>query len=787
MQILPKYAFAITATLAFVTVSTSRAQVSGVNAAFSPVGQRIFFSEDSGLTDGFLYGGDFGFRFGQFLELGGNYFFGNRLETDFSHFTPGLLTDNVMDKTAALEALGELETREVRLRRYGGKLRINVGHGRVFPFLSTGTGILRFNPDGVSASDYIYAQAGVGLTLGVSERYSASVSVENLSYRYNPATTFLNDDELVTAELSREDFRRATVHNWGLSASLHMNLGARASDWLTYFDRALLSQYRGGYFRLVVEPFYGQINFNDGLAFPASRAIGGINAGVDLGPYIGLRGFYWRDTDQEGIFEEGLPNKLGDVEFYGGELNLRFNSQFGARNFTPYLIVGGGYMNVTAGSGFVDLHGIVPESRYFAMGGGGMELSLTSVIKLQGSLRSVLMSPGAIEDVSTPGNVLGSLMYTAGFNFNIGSRGRTLGSSIQRQLAAERAKNQVLAKAMEVELARIQARLDSLEATPAGWQTSEADSAETRTAEVTLSMQGDSISRPIPIPSRLSGQTLMIPVPMEGELHISFGNVPAATPGEAALAPPVIVVMPHARPLLPADQPIVPSKQANLQAEGDSVVALPGGLTVTQIQQIVSEALAEQQPQQGLTDDELDEWLRRMESRIQREIARVSEEIRDDVSDRTPDVPVVVSDSSARRGIMASIRQRRRVAVLPLIGIRLGSGPEQLLIGARADYRFYGRKVRFLPEAVIGVGPSIAFEVLGNLAWDFSFVGPLRPYAGPGIGFISDRGLAGLEFAVNLLVGAEYSTRKGTTFFGEYNAVNFFDVHRVIVGYRLRL
>ena len=483
MQILPKYAFAITATLAFVTVSTSRAQVSGVNAAFSPVGQRIFFSEDSGLTDGFLYGGDFGFRFGQFLELGGNYFFGNRLETDFSHFTPGLLTDNVMDKTAALEALGELETREVRLRRYGGKLRINVGHGRVFPFLSTGTGILRFNPDGVSASDYIYAQAGVGLTLGVSERYSASVSVENLSYRYNPATTFLNDDELVTAELSREDFRRATVHNWGLSASLHMNLGARASDWLTYFDRALLSQYRGGYFRLVVEPFYGQINFNDGLAFPASRAIGGINAGVDLGPYIGLRGFYWRDTDQEGIFEEGLPNKLGDVEFYGGELNLRFNSQFGARNFTPYLIVGGGYMNVTAGSGFVDLHGIVPESRYFAMGGGGMELSLTSVIKLQGSLRSVLMSPGAIEDVSTPGNVLGSLMYTAGFNFNIGSRGRTLGSSIQRQLAAERAKNQVLAKAMEVELARIQARLDSLEATPAGWQTSEADSAETRTAE----------------------------------------------------------------------------------------------------------------------------------------------------------------------------------------------------------------------------------------------------------------------------------------------------------------
>ena len=65
-------------------------------------------------------------------------------------------------------------------------MRINVGSNELLPFISLGTGILRFEPDDLDETEVIYATAGAGITLSLADRYTLSVSAENLAYRYKP-------------------------------------------------------------------------------------------------------------------------------------------------------------------------------------------------------------------------------------------------------------------------------------------------------------------------------------------------------------------------------------------------------------------------------------------------------------------------------------------------------------------------------------------------------------------------------------------------------------------------
>ena len=76
---------------------------------------------------------------------------------------------------------------------------------------------------------------------------------------------------------------------------------------------------------------------------------GGWNGGFGFG--IDLQG---RDTEEEKVFEDGIPSSLGDLAFYGGQMDFRFNTQLGGRSLTPYLIVGGGYMDVDENTDFVN-------------------------------------------------------------------------------------------------------------------------------------------------------------------------------------------------------------------------------------------------------------------------------------------------------------------------------------------------------------------------------------------------------------------------------------------------
>ena len=88
--------------------------------------------------------------------------------------------------------------------------------------------------------------------------------------------------------------------------------------------------------RLSLEPFGGLQTFDAGLGINHQnhQSIAGFRAGFDLGPFLGLRGFWWRGVNDDFDAWEG-------VEGYGGEAQFNLGSD---PWFSPHLLAGGGRM-----------------------------------------------------------------------------------------------------------------------------------------------------------------------------------------------------------------------------------------------------------------------------------------------------------------------------------------------------------------------------------------------------------------------------------------------------------
>ena len=743
------------------------AQVSGISYSLSVQGNRASFSDEAGLSDGDIYGGAFGLLFDDRVELSGSYFSSDVFETDFSRFR------NVVDEFGrdGRRVRPELGGRQVVLRRYGGNLRINAWRGRIVPFVTAGAGILELTPDGLESTESIYGSAGIGIALNLFRRLRLSVTAEEYAYQHNPGVAFLP-----RGGVNPRPPRRGALSGWQdagmhtLSASLKLIFGGHAGGTMAS-DRTRLSP-RGSGLRLAVEPFYGQIDFNEALGFPESTAMAGISAGFDLGPYVGLRGFYWRNTDQDVVFDGGLPEEFGDVEYFGGEVDLRFNSRHGGRDIVPFVLMGVGYMNVGEEASFSDQNGLPIASRNFAIGGVGLDLGLGAALRLNGSVRSVLMSTLAEETPSDPGQVVGSLMYTFGIKFSLGGGGSR--RMLEHQLAAERAEAQAHAEAMNAELARMQASLDSL---AAARPTPRAIVADNNTLALPSRIRfaaDDSTAAAVGQTSNISGQTVTIPVPEVGEIYIRFGDLPAGAPN----SPPFVIAMPDGET---ATQEVSPTVEG---AQPDSAVGA-GPLTPEQVEEIASQVARALPERGGLTASELAESLRQMEERMERHVAQELDRLREHERDVT-EMVLAAEDTTTRRGILGAFGKPRLAALQPHLGLRMG-GETQLLLGIRGDLRFSRLGFRILPEVSVGIFDQLSVAMLGNAAWNIHSVGPLDLYGGPGIGFFVDEGFSDFEFVLNLLVGAEFYVWGTAKVFTEFSTLDFFDVNRLMLGYRVRL
>ncbi len=790
--------------LTFTFAAGSRAQVTGLNYAIAPSFHKVFWNDNAAVRDGMFYGGQIGFGFGRYFEMSGMYMRGDAFRTDFSKYTkisPPLFVN-----------LQSIPSRDLKLELIGGEARFNLGSGALVPFVTLGTGVMRSSAEGLERSDNIYWSGGVGFFYALDDRFTLTVSGQDLAYRHNPVSGLLGQADYTASGLQPADFGRTTVHNWGVRAGVRAFLGGRRDTDVSELDREILAQFSGGFSGLSVQltPFVGHIDFNKALGMPDGQDLAGVNVGLGFGPFIGIRGFYWRGL------EEGNAAKFDKIQLYGGEVNLKLNTGEGA---IPFFLVGIGRLDVL--DGYRGGPSGPSQDQTFAVAGGGLNFNLSKSIRLQGAVRSILISSSGT-DVSNPSSIYGNPMYSIGINFAIGAgpgrpdvvRKDVMKRSLDKQTLAHRRELEKLMKdaasvedSLTAEIARAEIRGDSAAVNRMKTQKVQASSVKeqaiaeaaisTAITDTVFSVEVDTtgiadqaVDGPAGTsrPTNVSDKVIMIPVPEEGEVYIRYGKPGSVTietiPGE-----------------LPEPATVVPAGSAvrgdTARRGGDGSASAAPGAGGTSIdsaalaameQRIMDRLEKSAQLNVGRDADRISD----LEGRMAGLRSQIDDSRRDDgvkiVERRDPGGDVTI----VQEGAPETVRGLKLHSVYT--GLNIISGHTQGLAGVKADYgTIFGGKVWLLPEFTFGfAGGTTSYLVAVNavVPMRIAQIEPIAPYAGIGAGLLAftttPADFSGIQGAFNLLLGAGYKVGSGSAYV-EYSGINLFDLNRILIGYRFGL
>ena len=404
-----------TKTLLLLTALTAgfsaQAQVTGLSYTLQPTVAYNFFDSQSALDDGLMYGGRLGLGFGENIELRGVYMRSISTNTNFGDF-------DFDDFDFMNEELGE---RDIDLTRYGGEVKLNLSRGRFLPYLTLGAGIQEFSLDGGDLgsdleSETIYGAAGLGVTLSLLDRFTFNLEARNTSYNQNAIQNLVLNDDLDRINLDPTDFTSDRLYNWSIGAGLQFYLGGRRPGQLSAVDQAYAETFGNGFrnVSLLVEPTLSHINWDDAMPYE-NTYLGGASLGVDFGPLVGARVFYYRSMEDDQINLD-----FDDLSMYGADFRFRFSSV--TSGLSPFLTVGGGYIDVQ--EDYLDRNGEFGRapSQGFASGGGGISLNITRTFRLTGTYRALLTTSSDVEDVNDTDQIRTSGQWSAGINLAFGKK-----------------------------------------------------------------------------------------------------------------------------------------------------------------------------------------------------------------------------------------------------------------------------------------------------------------------------------------------------------------------------
>lgn len=410
-------------------MGSASAQVSGISYTLSPAVDYSFWDSNLGLSDGLLYGGRLGIGFGENVELRANYMRDLSLSRDF---------DGVLD----IDPTG-LADRDVNLTRYGGEVRLNLGRSSLLPFLTLGGGIQNIELDGGNKNEHIYASAGLGITVSIADRFTFKLEGKNTAFNFNPVRNLLTEDERLDNSLTEADFFSDRMSNWSVGTGFTFYLGGRRPGELSELDQAYAETFNNGFrnVSLIVEPTLSNIRFADELAY-RDTYLGGVNLGLDFGPYVGMRAFYLRSMDDNEINLD-----FDRMQVYGADFRFRLTSV--TTGLSPFLTLGGGYINLD--DDYIGREGSTAglESQAFASGGAGASINLSRNFRIVGTYKRLLTTGTDVEDIATTDQIRSSGQWTAGVNLVFGKK-----AARPDAMFTSVAQNQVLKARMEADIAR---------------------------------------------------------------------------------------------------------------------------------------------------------------------------------------------------------------------------------------------------------------------------------------------------------------------------------------------
>lgn len=366
------------------------------------------WDEALGLENARFLGGSAGLGFGEYVDVTAFYVKSDDRSTHLSSLP------------FAADMGSPLPDQYLNVASYGTELSLVLARGPFVPVLMGGAGILRFRPQAGDDIQRIQLKYGVGFRTFVLDAFEAEVMVERSRYYLDPldlaAPASVGDPALP------EDPGAGTLRrNLALRAGLGLQLGGRDSYARSDLNRAGDRRYRrsSSGAALTLEPFGGQQAFDPGFGIE-DQDIAGFRAGFDLGPFVGLRGFYWRGTDGQHAWEEGIRGYGGEAQFSLGGLAM----------FSPHLLAGAGRMEFGPDLAR-DAEG-VPADRTTLIVGGGVDLGLGRHLRLTAAARDHIMSgpelDGAavdFEDVKDPRDLVHNWQMSAGLKILVGGDRRS--------------------------------------------------------------------------------------------------------------------------------------------------------------------------------------------------------------------------------------------------------------------------------------------------------------------------------------------------------------------------
>jgi len=452
-----------------------------VGVSLVPTAQRIDWSNDLPFKTDWLYGGRLALQFGKYVELQPFYFTRDGYGMDSA-------------KVAERFGLGAVG-RAVDLRHFGTSVQFNLGDGGVVPFVRTGAGVLRLEPEGSPRQDRITVSAGGGLRFGVAG-LNAELFAEQMAFRMNPQGLF-GPDTAANGTLP-------TLRNLVYGAAVTLPLSSaddldRDSDGL-----------RGS--TAPIEPFVGRLRYAGAHNLP-DQELAGVRAGIDFSPVFGVRGFYWRGLNDD---RDGPASVSG----YGGEAQFNLNTGPGV---SPFLVVGAGQVDYA--SDFRDSLGNPRADKTAFIVGGGASLRLTDRVRINGAVRDYIMTTDeSLDNVASTSDLTHNTMITAGLTISFGGRTqagdrRAVAPRDDRRTAAR--ETPLERELRELDALREQRVLRAIREERLALErelredASAADSARRRRDTVRLAPR-------LPVGGD-AGRVITVPVPTQGEIILRYG------------------------------------------------------------------------------------------------------------------------------------------------------------------------------------------------------------------------------------------------------------------------
>ncbi|MGZ8376486.1 MAG: outer membrane beta-barrel protein [Gemmatirosa sp.] len=518
--------------LAVVAGAPAAAAAQDLRYNLTPTAQQVTWDDALGLDNTLLYGGRLGVVFGRRIELQGFYLTNQGADARIRDLYDRL---NVTERPPQNPGLG--------VQNYGAAVVYNFALGGFTPFLRGGGSVVRFEPDGARASDRIAVSYGGGLRFGKPGGLRFNVFAEDLRFRVDRTLLLALPTPAAGAPPVIDADAEKLRSNLTYGAGLSIPLGGGAA---TYDDTP---QYQLGNVALPVDVFAGRHQFAGASGLPRQNLVG-VRTGIDFGPLVGLRGFYWQGVNDDFDGRQG-------VRGYGGEAQFALNAGPG---FNPFLLAGAGqidfgtsYDRIATGGGTGGATATVPDDQTALILGGGVKVPVGTRFTLTGAARNYLAAvSGRTEDVSERSQLRSNWQYSVGLSLGIGGRGarrRETPAARRDTVFVDRATGRPVARP-DTSVARAPERLADGAATVERYAvTSSGDTV--RGAAIDSVLAADRGARLVEV-RRVAGavtgaatgyateRTVTVPVPSEGEIIVRYGPQRAPAP----LTIPVVVVPP---------------------------------------------------------------------------------------------------------------------------------------------------------------------------------------------------------------------------------------------------